>query len=174
SIQKGLTLPLPSGARIDASVLRGTVDRVDVLERNGARLAVAVDYKSGKGWSYMKEMQEFADFQLPIYWAVLPLFGVEPVGAYFLGINGGERHGVIRADVADHFVLPGDKKVKRMDPDEFRGYMQDRTRVLIEHVATLAEGRIEIAPRDGDCGYCELRPVCRIGTFGVGGASDEA
>src|SRR5690606_22393608 len=83
SIQKGLTLPLPSGARIDASVLRGTVDRVDVLERNGARLAVAVDYKSGKGWSYMKEMQEFADFQLPIYWAVLPLFGVEPVGAYF-------------------------------------------------------------------------------------------
>jgi ATP-dependent helicase/DNAse subunit B len=174
SLQEGLTLSLPAGSRIAQSTLRGTIDRVDVVENGGVRYAVAVDYKSGKGASYLKDMQDFADFQLPIYWAVLPMLGVVPVGAYFLGISSGERYGVIRKDLADHFVSPDDKGVKRLEPDEFERFMRERNEVLLGHVARLAAGEIEIAPRDGNCGYCELRPVCRVGTFGVGGVTDDA
>jgi hypothetical protein len=29
-----------------------------------------------------------------------------------------------------------------------------------------------VRPRKDDCAFCELRPVCRVGTFG-GGSGDE-
>lgn len=171
SLAIGLDIALPSGTTPSHSTLRGAIDRVDVLDRDGVRYGVATDYKSGTVERYGKQMEEMEDFQLPIYCEVLPLFGIEPVGAVYLGIAGGERYGVVRSDFANAFI-PGEAKgVKRMAPEEFTAYMRQRQAALRSEIARLARGELTVKPRNADCGYCDLRPVCRIGTFGVGGAS---
>ena len=174
SLAEGLAVPLPTGTPISHSVLRGSVDRVDVVERGGKRYGVAIDYKSGKGERYGKELEEMADFQLPIYCEVLPLFGIEAVGAVYLGIGSGERYGVVRSDFAGDF-LPADvgRGVQKLEPDDFQRFMLERQSALRHEIARVARGQIRTKPRNDDCGWCDLRPVCRIGTFGVGGIPDE-
>jgi hypothetical protein len=169
----GLTLDLPPGTPIDSSTLRGSIDRVDVYERDGQRFGVAIDYKSGRGATYRKEMDEMADFQLPIYCAVLPLLGIVPVGAFYLGVADQKRYGIVRADFADTFAPDSNKsEVKRPSEEEFDQYMVSRMAALRGEVARVARGELVVRPRKDDCAFCELRPVCRIGTFG-GGSGDE-
>jgi hypothetical protein len=173
AIIEGLTIALPSGTPIDSSTLRGSIDRVDVVERHGRRFGVAIDYKTGKGLRYRQEMEDRADFQLPIYCAVLPLLEIEPVGAFYLGVSDRQRFGVVREEFADIFA-PGAKssEVKKLPEDEFDRYMQSRMSALSGEVARIAHGELVVRPRKDDCAFCELRPVCRIGTFG-GGSGDE-
>ncbi|HEY9480179.1 MAG TPA: PD-(D/E)XK nuclease family protein, partial [Gemmatimonadaceae bacterium] len=175
SMGEGYVIALPSGTSIDTSTLRGSIDRVDVITRDGQLYGVAIDYKTGKGESYRKEMDEMADFQLPIYCGVLPMFGIEPVGALYLGVASGERHGVMREDFADVFTLRDDRNVKKLSAVAFDSFMRERREALGVEIARVARGDLVVKPRKDDCKYCELRPVCRIGTFGVGGvgASDD-
>ena len=174
SIAQGLEILLPPGAPIDASMLRGSIDRVDVVLRDGKRYGAAIDYKTGKGSSYWKEMEEMADFQLPIYCAVLPLFGIEPVGAFYLGVSSQERYGVVRADFADVFAPDAGRQVRKLDVDGFDAYMRTRIDTLGGEVARLARGELVVRPRRDDCKFCELRPVCRVGTFGAGSERDDS
>jgi hypothetical protein len=175
SLAQGLEVELPHGTTPSYSLLRGSIDRVDIIERDGKRYGIAVDYKSGKGARYGKEMEDMADFQLPIYCEVLPRFGVEPVGAIYLGIASGARFGVVRRDFARAFIPAGETgRVRELDPDDFASFMHDRQHALRNEIARLAHGELVVLPRKDDCGYCDLRPVCRIGTFGAGTAhSDE-
>jgi hypothetical protein len=174
SLPEGLAVPLPAGTPISHSTLRGSIDRVDVIERGGKRYGVAIDYKSGKGERYGVELEEMADFQLPIYCEVLPLFGIEPVGAVYLGIGSGERYGVVRSDFAGDFLpAEGSRGVRVLAPDEYQQFMLKRQVALRDQIVRLARGQLRTKPRNDDCGYCDLRPVCRIGTFGVGGIPDE-
>ncbi len=164
----GLTLDLPPDSPIDSSILRGSIDRVDVLERHGRRFGVAIDYKTGKGKTYWNEMNDMADFQLPIYCAVLPLLGIEPVGAFYLGVGDRKRYGVVREEFADIFAPEMEKEVKQLAEEKFEAYMHSRMDALSGEVARLARGELVVRPRKDDCLFCELRPVCRIGTFGGG------
>ncbi|HKH94349.1 MAG TPA: PD-(D/E)XK nuclease family protein [Gemmatimonadaceae bacterium] len=174
SLPDGLSISLPANTPISHSTLRGSIDRVDVVERGGKRYGVAIDYKSGKGERYGTELEEMADFQLPIYCEVLPLFGIEAVGAVYLGVGSGERYGVVRSDFAADFLpADGGRGVREMEPDAFRHFMQEREDALRDQIARVARGQLRTKPRNDDCGYCDLRPVCRIGTFGVGGIPDE-
>jgi hypothetical protein len=170
---EGLTLDLPPDTPIDSSTLRGSIDRVDVLERHGRRFGVAIDYKTGKGKTYWNEMNDMADFQLPIYCAVLPLLGIEPVGAFYLGVSDRKRYGVVREEFADIFAPEMEKEVKRLSEDTFEGYMRSRMDALSGEVARVARGELVVRPRKDDCSFCELRPVCRIGTFGGGSGDDD-
>ncbi|HET7132798.1 MAG TPA: PD-(D/E)XK nuclease family protein, partial [Gammaproteobacteria bacterium] len=117
SLDRGIILELPPSAGIPETVLRGSIDRVDVVERGGKPFGVAIDYKSGKGESLFKEMQELADFQMPIYCLALPWFGITPVGALCLGVSSGERYGVIRSDFTDDFLTDADdrRRIKRLE-----------------------------------------------------------
>lgn len=173
SIREPIELKLPDGAPIPTTMLRGSIDRVDVVIRDGKRYGVAIDYKSGKGESYMKDTEDLADFQLPIYYEALRAFGIEPVGALYVGVASAERHGVIRDDFADAFGARDMRSVKKAGAEDFAMYMAARVEELRQQVTKLARGEIEVRPRKGDCKYCDLRPVCRIGTFGVGGANGE-
>ncbi len=166
----GFTLDLPPGAPIDRTLLRGSIDRVDVVERHGRRFGVAIDYKSGKGASYWNQMNDMADFQLPIYCAVLPLIGVEPVGAFYLGLGDGRRYGVVREEFAEIFAPGAEREVKRLSDEKFDSYIQVRMDALRGQVARFATGELEVRPRGGDCAFCDLRPVCRIGAFGGAGS----
>ena len=169
SLADGLEVELPPGTSPSHSLLRGSIDRVDIIERGGRRFGIAIDYKSGKGNRYVREMEEMADFQLPIYCEVLPRFDVEPVGAVYLGIATGERFGVVREDFANAFIPAMETgKVRTLTPENFARFMRDRQHALRRQIARLAHGELAVLPRKDDCGYCELRPLCRIGTFGVG------
>jgi hypothetical protein len=172
SLDHGIVLALPPGSGIPETVLRGSIDRVDIVDRGGRRYGVATDYKSGRGESYFKEMQERVDFQMPIYSLALPMFGIEPVGAVYLGLASGERYGVIRSDFADDFLVGDDRRrVKQLAPDEFAEYMRTRHDALRVELSRASSGKLAIRPREDTCGYCDLRPVCRIGAFGVGSAT---
>jgi hypothetical protein len=173
SLAEGLEVELPAGAPIERSTLRGAIDRVDVIERDGKRFGIAIDYKSGKGESHRDDMEDMADFQLPIYCELLPRFGVEPVGAVYLGISSGDRYGVVRSDFADAFIPAGSKGVRSLPPEEFAAFMRARQDALRGQIARLARGELAVRPRNDDCGFCDLRAVCRIGTFGVGGGRAE-
>lgn len=174
SREDGLRIALPPGSATDEATMRGSIDRVDVVDIDGRRYGVAIDYKLGGGSSNRKEMDELADFQLPIYCEMLPQFRIEPVGAYFYGIGSGERHGVIREDFGNMLLPPEfDGKVTELSPDGFASYMGERQSALRQNIARLASGELVVHPRKDDCSYCELRPVCRIGTFAVGGAGGD-
>jgi len=171
SLAQGLEVELPPGTTPSHSLLRGSIDRVDIIERDGKCYGIAIDYKSGKGSRYGKEMEDMADFQLPIYCEVLPRFEVEPVGAVYLGIASGERFGVVRSDFASAFIPAGETgRVRELAPEDFARFMQLRQQALRNEIARVAHGELVVLPRKDVCGYCELRPVCRIGTFGVGAA----
>jgi RecB family exonuclease len=169
SLREGIVLPLPGRAPIPAVVLRGAIDRVDVVEGRGTRFGVAIDYKSGKAKSYGDAFADLADFQLPIYCEAMRGAGVEPVGAVFLGISSGERFGVIREDFADRFLLGPAKGVRRLRAETFERRLAVAMEALAGWAAKAATPEVVVAPRDDDCGWCELAPVCRIATFGVGG-----
>jgi hypothetical protein len=63
--------------------------------------------------------------------------------------------------------------VRALEPHEFQEFMSERQQALRDEIVRLARGELRTKPRNDDCGYCDLRPVCRIGTFGVGGIPDE-
>lgn len=166
SLAEGIVVDLPAGAPVATVTLRGSIDRVDIIERDGKRYAIAVDYKLGKGESYAKEMEDSADFQLPIYCEMLRAFGAEPVGAFYAGIASAERHGVVRSDFA-HLAPKASRTMRVLEPEAFDAYVHERMDALRTHLVKAANAELEIAPRQDDCKYCDLRPVCRVGTFRV-------
>jgi ATP-dependent helicase/DNAse subunit B len=174
SLAAGLEVQLPAGSSLASSTLRGSIDRVDVVERDGKRYGVAIDYKLGRGASNWEEMKELADFQLAIYCEVLPMFGIEPVGAVYLGVANQQRYGLVRSDFASHFIREGETgKVETPEPAEFAGFMRASGEALRIEIARLARGGLKVKHRNDDCKFCDLRPVCRIGTFGAGGVVEE-
>jgi hypothetical protein len=174
SLAAGLEVTLPAGSALASSTLRGSIDRVDVVEREGKRYGVAIDYKLGRGASNWEEMKELADFQLAIYCEVLPMFGIEPVGAVYLGVANQQRYGLVRSDFATHFTRNGETgEIKAPDPTTFAAFMRARQDALRVEIARLARGELKVKHRNDDCKFCDLRPVCRIGTFGAGGIVEE-
>lgn len=168
SLADGVVMELPAGAPIPSVTLRGSIDRVDVVEEDGRRYGLAIDYKSGKGESYGEAFAELTDFQLPIYCLALRAAGVEPVGGVFLGIASGERYGAIREDFADRFFAELPEGVIVMSEGAFARHLATALDALAEFAAKAAVPEVVVAPRNDDCKWCELAPVCRIGTFGVG------
>jgi hypothetical protein len=171
SLAEGVVYPLPASAPIRSVTLRGAIDRVDVVEVDGKRYGVAIDYKGGNAESYGKKLEALADFQLPIYCEVLRHAGVEPVGAVFLGVASAERYGLIRADLAEHFLNAGHKGVRRLPREAFDHRLELAMGAFAALAAQAAVPEVFVEARDDDCQWCELASLCRIGTFGVGGSA---
>src|SRR5690606_32570627 len=116
SLDAGFVMRLPTGAAITDTMMRGSIDRVDVVERDGIRYGVAVDLKLGSGRQYLTDLYSLAAFQLPIYNGLLRLFGVVPAGVYYRGIRDGVRHGVMSSELAEQFIRRDDRGVKLLSP----------------------------------------------------------
>ena len=83
------------------------------------------------------------------------------------------RRAVVRSDFAEAFLPDEARTVRRMEPADFSEFMRERQQALRVEIGRVASGELVTRPRNDDCGFCDLRPVCRIGTFGVGGASGD-
>jgi hypothetical protein len=148
--------------------LTGSVDRVDVIERDGKTLGVAVDYKTGKSAEhYAKAMLDGTDLQLRLYLLALErLWGIAPVGAIYVGLGDGVRRGAVRADVADRLGGFDPDCVRVMEPEEWNEFVHSDTLRLLEPIVDrLARLDIVAQPRDGDCGFCDLASLCRFDPY---------
>ncbi|HET7456269.1 MAG TPA: PD-(D/E)XK nuclease family protein, partial [Gemmatimonadaceae bacterium] len=143
----------------------GSVDRLDVMESDGQTLGVAIDYKTGKtSKHYADAMLAGSDLQLRLYLLALEqIWGITPVGALYVGFGDGVRRGVMRADAAERMGGVGDAKcVRLLSAEEWHAFVYEETPRLIEPlIDRLVRLDIVARPRDGDCGFCELGPLCR-------------
>jgi len=142
---------------------RGSMDRVDVLEVDGVRYGVVIDYKTGQtSERYAADMMKGHDLQLRLYLMVLEQFwGVIPVGALYLGFGDGVRRGAMRAEFASRFAGIEDGPVKLLDADAWAAFRDATPGLIAPLVDRLVRRDIVPAPRDHDCGFCELTPICR-------------
>ena len=141
----------------------GSLDRVDVVTVGGKRYGVVLDYKTGKTSKYYaKEMMDGVDLQLRLYLLVLEQFwGITPVGALYLGFGDGVRRGALRADLSGMFAGIEEGPVKLLAPDEWHGFVAETSGLIAQLVNRLVTLDVRPEPRDKDCGFCDLQPVCR-------------
>jgi len=141
----------------------GSLDRVDVVTIGDKRYGVVIDYKTGKTSKYYaKEMMEGVDLQLRLYLLVLERFwGITPVGAVYLGFGDGVRRGALRADLQARFVGIEDGPVELMAPDEWSEFVDETPGLIGRMVNRLVTFDVRPAPREKDCGFCGLQPLCR-------------
>ena len=139
------------------------MDRVDVMEIEGRRYGVIIDYKTGPtSTHYADEMMKGHDLQLRLYLMVLQRFwGIEPVGALYLGFGDGERRGAMRTRFAEHFIGAGGKGVEALDENAWRAFVDETPALIAPIVDRLVRLDITPRPRDRNCGFCDLKPICR-------------
>src|SRR5262249_41811380 len=123
------------------------------------------DYKSGKNSKYYaKKMMEGVDLQLRLYLLVLERFwGITPVGALYLGFGDGVRRGALRGDMRHKFagIEEEKEKVKLLSHDEWDEFISETPPLIAHLVNRLAMLDVRPAPREKDCGFCGLQPLCR-------------
>jgi hypothetical protein len=143
---------------------RGSMDRVDVVTVDGKRYGVIIDYKTGRtSKRYADAMQDGTDLQLRLYLLVLEQFwGITPIGALYLGFGDGVRRGIVRAELAGRIAGLEDKAVELLGADAWSEMLVDTTRRIGELADRLVRLDVTVAPRDNDCGFCELATICRF------------
>jgi len=152
-------------SRGDTTVkFRGSMDRVDVVTIRGKRYGVIIDYKTGRtSKRYADAMQDGTDLQLRLYLLVLEQFwGITPIGALYLGFGDGVRRGIVREEFAGRISGLQEKAVEPLGTDEWNGMLADTTRRIGELADRLVRLDVTVAPRDNDCGFCELATICRF------------
>jgi hypothetical protein len=139
------------------------MDRVDVITIGGKQYGTIIDYKSGRtSKRYADAMVDGTDLQLRLYLLVLEEFwGITPIGALYLGFGDGVRRGVVRQEFAGSIAGIGEKGVELSAPNDWSAFLGDTRKRIAELVGRLVRLDITVAPRDHDCGFCELAPVCR-------------
>jgi len=152
-------------SRGDTTVkFRGSMDRVDVVTIRGKRYGVIIDYKTGRtSKRYADAMQDGTDLQLRLYLLVLEQFWrITPIGALYLGFGDGVRRGIVREQFAGRISGLQEKAVEPLGTDEWNGMLADTTRRIGELADRLVRLDVTVAPRDNDCGFCELATICRF------------
>jgi RecB family exonuclease len=140
--------------------IAGTVDRVDVVELDGERGYVVIDYKTGRGTKYTSpDVINLNALQLPLYALALErtVFADRPsrplAMVYWMPSDGGAK-----------FALPGKGKTSWLTDDmtwpKFREQLETRIATLM---ANARVGLFPLAPRKDDCtATCPFGPTCRI------------
>ena len=140
--------------------IAGTVDRVDVVELEGERGYVVIDYKSGRAAKYTSpDVIDLNALQLPLYALALErtVFADRPsrplAMVYWMPSDGGAK-----------FALPSKGKTSWLTDDmtwpKFREQLETRIATLM---ANAREGLFPLAPRKDDCtATCPFGPTCRI------------
>lgn len=148
--EPGLRLRSPGGA--DVEVI-GTIDRVDVMEKDGKKYLRVVDYKTGGKEFRLSDVREGLNMQMLLYLATLWKHGrgafknIIPAGVLYM--------------TAQTAVQNGDASKLRMngllldDPDALRGMEKDLKGVFIP-VKELKKG-----------GYSAESPLATLEQFGL-------
>ncbi len=151
--------------------LVGSVDRVDIRERDGLCEAFIVDYKTSQVSHLHSGIKKGEKFQLPLYAKVLPELlpahcGGKPVhvvgGGYYL-IRPGETVAldVSLAEAEATIAINGKKGRKALAPGQLDDVVQAYTTRAAEFMACIADGRFHPTRDSKACEPCRFRAGCR-------------
>ena len=138
---------LTLGEGDDVVILRGKIDRVDLIRDPDRPTFRVIDYKTGASPT-KKQVREGIALQLPLY-----TLAVERMNLF--------DDGALPRDVG-YWTLreSGFKSVKLDDWEAFRNGLE---RFVLELVAGLRRGDFPVQPRQDPCEtYCDYRAICRI------------
>lgn len=141
----------------------GSIDRVDTwTDSEGVTWGLAIDYKSGKVDRYSGDLDSGEEIQIPLYLRMLEqAFGIRPAGALYASVRERNFAGIVHFAYAPRMgPLPG--HVRTADDDGLRQLRERSDAEIVERYHAMREPEIEARPRDWDCGYCELKSLCRI------------
>lgn len=148
--------PLQLGSGGERVLLRGKIDRIDVLadlgrpsERNEPDLLIAVmDYKTGKAAS-KRDIQMGTDLQLPLY--ALAAENVVYAGRSALCCRWTYRH------IRRPLELNGDVRKE----DEIAQLKEQAVKHAKEYAGLIRSGKFPVAPKADRCGSCDFKGMCR-------------
>jgi len=127
--------------------LRGTIDRVDVVSRDGETLFRVIDYKTGAAPT-KSEIDAMFVLQLPIYARAVEALGIAGEEARLLDVGYWEL---------------GEKGYKRFEVKDWPAFQAKIEAKVIATATAIRGGRFVVAPREKDCTRsCDYRTVCRI------------
>jgi RecB family exonuclease len=139
---------LEIGAGPDAVRVRGTIDRVDVVESEAGTAFRVIDYKTGSPPS-KSEVVANRMVQLPLYALAVERLGLAGEAARLLDVG------------------YWDLREKGFRAIELKDWPEAQTRLegaVLDAVARLRAGRFEVDPRSDGCqSTCDYAGVCRIG-----------
>lgn len=157
-----LRIPREGGSPV---LVEGRIDRVDVVEAEGKRWCVVVDYKTrDNGTLRARTVDEGYSLQLPLYLMALEQPAAaqvgRPVAAEWYCLEDGTRRRVHFAD-AEVGAVRGD------DSRKWQALSVGREGVgefVAEYVGRLAGGDVKVDPHpEKICDWCDFSDVCRIG-----------
>jgi RecB family exonuclease len=164
-----LTLRSEDGSRSVA--LCGAIDRVDILNRNGA--AMIMDYKTGATPDY-KAIRSGSSLQMPIYMMALEaLWGIKgAVGCYDSARESG-RHRIFRTELAGckefgyQVGIDGNSNmIKPLNEEEYAAIRSAASEAVFRAVDKMLSFDIEPTPGE-HCRYCAYSDICRTTTDSV-------
>ncbi|NQT18373.1 MAG: exodeoxyribonuclease V subunit gamma [Planctomycetes bacterium] len=166
-----LQLPeLVLGSGADEVRLAGRIDRVEVAELSGERLALAVDYKTGTP-PHRDDIYDHIILQIPIYMMALEGSGYRPAGGTYYCLKddpgqfgkAGSFFG-LGVELKEHFGAPTQRRAGFLAEDELAEVL-DRVRLkIVEYAAGIRGGVFPpslLDPAQARCQYCAFSGVCR-------------
>ncbi len=135
---------------------QGKIDRIDADPASGR--ALAVDYKSGKGFA-PAELKKGMRFQAVLYALALEkVWGYQPVGTEYVSLKSFKRGGLLRED---YFLeeRPKSRLKNLMDAATFDAFIAGELAALAGDWGAYKSG--DIAADSKSCQNCDFYPMCR-------------
>lgn len=138
----------------EAAIVKGFIDRIDVDQEN--KILSVIDYKTGKyskdkETRLIEEMEEFKQFQLPLYLLYASQTNADhTIDSYLLSLRDGK----------------GTKAYAHMSTNEDNGLLfdEDYTEGLKQRIfeikAAIEEGNFMMRPSENNCEYCPHERIC--------------
>jgi RecB family exonuclease len=139
------------------------MDRVDRLASGGLLL---IDYKSGAQSTKKLEGGRPQEPQLLVYAAAID----EPIDGLYFGELKNRKARPVGHGAQKHFPKQRGAQEHADDWDDFLAISKD---TVFRLATEFQQGAAAVAPSNGACAYCRLKPVCRIGASAVGEDEEE-
>jgi len=155
-----LALPGPEETRL---VVRGRIDRIDLLPFGDRTLAFVVDYKTGPAPG-PKEIREGAALQVPLYHLAVARWaerGATPIGGEWYSLRSGAWRRTCFGEQEKAVLEAQGQRTKRGGWEQYLSLEQVISYVS-EYVEGLRRGEVRADPRTGACRACTYADVCRI------------
>ncbi|MCD6361508.1 MAG: PD-(D/E)XK nuclease family protein, partial [Armatimonadetes bacterium] len=149
--------------------ITGRIDRVDVVEIDGAAYGLVIDYKYSSRWSCaknVKETKEGVHFQLPVYiFALKDLLNITPIGALFYSLVEVKKFEIVKASIVDKIGAKHFGKTKFTD-DQFESMLHQAKEKIFQTIDRMHTDVVKINPYDLDkCSHCDFAALCRVDKF---------
>ena len=164
-----------TGLRIECTdgpvaILKGRIDRVDVVEEDGKKYGVVIDYKIGNVNRSIK-FEDGLDLQVPLYmYALEQIFDIKPAGGFYYGIKSIRKRGIynkelkekITAELKDKRTLNDTVNNDGRSEEEVRNVISSTVEKVKEYISNIHQGDISFGVEHiGKCDWCPYKGICR-------------